>query len=270
MFKKLLCLLVGLAIALPSVTQDPLPHPWAGKKVAFIGDSITDPRNKAAGKKYWDILRERLGITPWVYAVSGRQWDDVPRQAGLLASEHGDDVDAIIIFMGTNDYNNAVPLGRWYDERMEEVEYGHRYARRPEARMKRTPSMDPTTYRGRINIALDSLKRSYPTKQIVLLTPIHRSDFHANEKNWQCSEEYQNRCGEYLQAYVDAVKEAGQVWSIPVIDLSADCGLYPLHDEMARYFNDPATDRLHPNDLGHQRMGATLLYRLSALPCTWE
>lgn len=270
MIKKLLCLVLGLALALPCVTQDPLPHPWAGKKVAFIGDSITDPRNKAASKKYWAVLQERLGITPWVYGVSGRQWDDVPRQAGLLSSEHGQDVDAILIFMGTNDYNNAVPLGRWYVEEMEDTEYGHRYEKRPEYRMKRTPDMDAKTYRGRINIALDSLKRLYPTKQIVLLTPIHRSGFYANDKNWQCGEEYHNRCGEYLQTYVDAVKEAGQVWSVPVIDLGGLCGLYPLHDEMSRYFNNAYTDRLHPNNLGHKRMGETLVYQLSALPCTFD
>ena len=40
-------------------------HPWQGKKVGYIGDSITDPNcygNKI--KKYWDFLQEWLGITP--------------------------------------------------------------------------------------------------------------------------------------------------------------------------------------------------------------
>lgn len=27
-------------------------HPWRGKKVAYFGDSITDPNNKAASRKY--------------------------------------------------------------------------------------------------------------------------------------------------------------------------------------------------------------------------
>ena len=171
--------------------------------------------------------------------------------------------------MGTNDYNNAVPLGRWYDEKMEEVVYGHRYEKRPEARMHRTPCMDKDTYRGRINIALDSLKRTYPTKQIVLLTPIHRSGFYANEKNWQVPEDYANRCGEYLNAYVEAVIEAGKIWSVPVIDLNSLCGLYPLHDGHAQYFNNAETDRLHPNNFGHQRMARTLYYQLLTLPCTF-
>ncbi|MCM1077905.1 MAG: SGNH/GDSL hydrolase family protein [Bacteroidales bacterium] len=244
-------------------------HPWAGKKVAYLGDSITDPRNSGSDNKYWNLLNEWLGITPYVYAVSGRQWNDIPRQADKLRSEHGDGFDAIIIFIGTNDYNNAVPLGRWYDEVAETVEYGHGYAKRPETRMRRIPVMDDSTFRGRMNIALDSMKRTFPEKQIVLLTPIHRAGFHANEKNWQIAEDYANRCGEYLDAYITAVKECGQVWAVPVIDLSALCGLYPMLDEHAEYFANPDKDRLHPNNDGHRRMAATMMYQLLTIPCSF-
>ena len=103
--------------------------------------------------------------------------------------------------------------------------------------------MDATTLKGRINIALDSLKRTFPTKQIVLLTPIHRSDFHANEKNWQCDESYTNQCGEYIDAYVEAVKEAANVWAVPVIDWNAASGLFPMQHEHEQYFKG-ATDLL--------------------------
>lgn len=248
-------------------TVQTFAHPWQGKRVAYFGDSITDPNNKASQNKYWNLLQEWLGITPYVYAVSGRQWDDIPRQASKLMAEHGDDFDAIIIFMGTNDYNNAVPIGRWYDERVEQVEYGHRYAKRKETRTRRYVAKDSDTYRGRINIALDTLKQMFPTKQIVLLTPIHRGGFYANDKNWQCTEDYVNRCGEYLDRYVDSVKEAGNVWAVPVIDLNATCGLYPMTDTHAQYFNNADTDRLHPNDLGHKRMAYTIMYQLLSLPC---
>ena len=169
--------------------------------------------------------------------------------------------------MGTNDYNNAVPIGEWYEEKMTKVEYGHNYVKRMEDRMQRILSMDKATYRGRINIALDTLKKMFPTKQIVLLTPIHRAGFYANEKNWQCTEDFKNRCGEYLDAYVESVKEAGNIWAVPVIDLNALSGLYPMSDSHAQYFKDKDTDRLHPNDLGHKRMGRTLMYQLLTLPC---
>ena len=78
-------------------------HPWMQKRVAYFGDSITDPRNSGSRKKYWHFLQEWLGIEPYVYAVSGRQWDDIPRQADKLQAEQGNNVDAILIFIGTND-----------------------------------------------------------------------------------------------------------------------------------------------------------------------
>lgn len=263
----LLSLLILISLSLSA--EDYIVHPWRGKKVAYFGDSITDPKNKASDEKYWQLLEKWLDITPYVYAVSGRQWNDICRQADLLRQQHASDFDAIIIFMGTNDYNNAVPLGEWFVERMATVDYGHKYEKRPEDRMRRLPAMDPDTYKGRINIALDSLKRTFPDKQIVLLTPIHRSGFYANEKNWQVPEDYANRCGEYLDAYVDAVIEAGKIWSVPVIDLNSLCGLFPLYDEYARYFNNAETDRLHPNNLGHRRIASTLKYQLLTIPCTF-
>ena len=153
-------------------------------------------------------------------------------------------------------------MGEWYEEREAQVEYAHGQPKQKVPRKQRKHLKDANTYRGRINIALDSLKRMFPTKQIVLLTPIHRSDFHANDRNWQCDESYTNSCGLYLDAYVDAVKEAANVWAVPVIDWSASGGLFPMLNEHALYFRDARTDLLHPNDLGHRRLGQTLMYQL--------
>ena len=265
--RRIMAVALLLMVTAQALPQTLIQHPWQGKRVAYFGDSITDPRNSGSKKKYWGYLQDWLQITPYVYGVSGRQWNDIPRQTDKLLQEHGQDVDAILIFCGTNDYNNGVPIGQWWDERVTEVMYGHGQVKQMVTRRQRTPSMDPTTYKGRINIAMDSLKRTFPTKQIVLLTPIHRSDFHANEKNWQCDESYTNQCGEYIDAYIEAVKEAGNVWSVPVLDWNATSGLFPLIKEHAQYFKDGETDLLHPNDLGHQRMARTLMYQLLALPC---
>ena len=201
-----------------------------------------------------------------MYGVSGRQWNDIPRQTDKLAEEHGDDVDAILIFIGTNDYNSGVPIGEWFTERPEKVVAGIHEQKHPVDRRHRYPSMADSTYRGRINRALDYVKRRYPTKQIVLLTPIHRAEFYANDTNWQPREDFTNQCGEYLDAYVQSVKEAGSLWAVPVIDLNALCGLYPLMDEYAQFFKSAETDRLHPNDEGHRRMAQTLMYQLLTLP----
>lgn len=191
-------------------------HPWQGKRVGYLGDSITDPNCYGDKiKKYWDFLQEWLGITPYVYGISGRQWNDVPRQAEQLKKEHGGEVDAIVILMGTNDFNDGVPIGEWFTETEEQVMAARGQTQKLETRKKRTPIMDGSTYKGRINIGINRLKQLFPDKQIVLLTPLHRSLANFGETNVQPDENYQNSCGEYVDAYVQAVKEAGNVWGVP-------------------------------------------------------
>ena len=260
-----LTLFVATLLCAAEASAQMMVHPWQGKRVAYLGDSITDPRPQGESK-YWAWLEQWLGIHTFVYGKSGRQWTDIPRQADELYKEHGDSIDAIMILMGTNDYNHGTPLGEWYTVKKEQVMYGHGTEKKLVDRDRRYLNMDNTTYRGRINIAMEKLKKMYPTKQIVVLTPTHRQNFHANEKNWQCSEDYANKCGEYLDAYVNATKEVSGVWAVPVIDLSNLSGLYPMLDEYARYFRKPDADRLHPNSDGHKRLAQTLYYQLLTLP----
>ena len=82
-------------------------------------------------------------------------------------------------------------------------------------------AMDKNTLKGRINIAMSKLKQMYPTKQIVVMTPVHRAYFCSGEKNIQPDEMYENARGVFFDEYVKAVKEAGNVWAVPVIDLNA-------------------------------------------------
>ena len=64
-------------------------------------------------------------------------------------------------------------------------------------------------------------------------------------------------------------KEAANIWAVPVIDLNATRGFYPLVDEHIIYCHNER-DQLHPNDEGHIRMARTVMYQLLALPCTFE
>lgn len=264
--KRLLTIIFFVSMMFPALAQPLFRHPWQGKRVAYFGDSITDPKNDGSMMKYWNYLQEWLQIEPYVYGRSGRQWNDIPRQADMLKAEHGDSVDAILIFIGTNDYNAGIPIGEWFTERIEPVMAGIHEPKHLVERRHRYPVMSDSTFRGRINLALDKVKRMYPSKQIVLLTPIHRAEFYAGESNWQPREDYANGCGEFIDAYVQSVKEAGNLWAVPVIDMNALSGLYPLMDEQAQFFHHPETDRLHPNDVGQARMAQTLMQQLLVLP----
>src|SRR5574344_35816 len=265
--RKIASILLCLLIAVPSLPQTLAEHPWKGKRVAYLGDSITDPKNNASKEKYWGFLQDWLGITPYVYAISGKQWNDIPRQAEQLKKDHGDDFDAIIIFIGTNDYNAGVPISEWYSEIDTTVLAATHKPKAIIERRMRKPIMSTATYRGRINIALNTIKKMFPTKQIVLLTPIHRGFANFNEKNIQPTEAYQNECNEYFDRYVESVKEAGNIWAYPVIDMNALTGMYPLEPNQRQYYQNADTDQLHPNDAGHQRMARTLYYQLATLPC---
>lgn len=269
MKRKINLIILFTLLCIPALPQTLLHHPWQGHRVAYFGDSITDPKNKGSKKKYWSFLQEWLGITPYVYGVSGRQWNDISRQADKLKTEHGNDFDAIMIFMGTNDFNAGIPIGQWYTEKPEKVLAAVHAPKDSVIRMKRTVVYSDSTFCGRINKAMTLLKRIWPTKQIVILTPIHRAYFYGGEQNIQPTEEYQNKVGEYFQSYVDKVKEAGNIWAVPVIDINSTSGLYPLFDESAVNYHDLATDRLHPNDQGQERLARTLLYQLSTLPCVF-
>ncbi|MBQ3977435.1 MAG: SGNH/GDSL hydrolase family protein [Bacteroidales bacterium] len=273
--KRILLIIAAVLVSAAAFSQETIRHPWYGAKVAFMGDSITDPgsvpdKHDWTGKTdshYWGWLQEWLDIKPFVYGVSGRTWEDVPNQARQLKDEHGDDFDAITIFLGTNDFANDVPIGEWYEVKPEETTATLGYPATKFLRMKRTPYMDNKTLKGRINIAVSTLKSMFPEKQIVILTPIHRGFSTFGPQNIQPEESFPNRLGYYFSEYADVVKEAGNVWGIPVIDLNSLSGLNPMVEEQVVYFSNPETDKLHPNGKGHERIARTLMYQLLVLPC---
>ena len=124
--KRLAIIVATLCLALPVVAKPKveIKSQWQGARVAYLGDSITDKRQVTKGQNdtYWVYLESILGITPYVYGISGRQWKHIPDQIDKLVSEHGQEVDAIMILVGTNDYNANVPLGEWFSE--EVVDHG--------------------------------------------------------------------------------------------------------------------------------------------------
>ena len=286
--KRIAIIIAMLCLVLPVAAKQKaeIKSQWRGVRVAYLGDSITDKRQveKGQNETYWSYLEGILGTISYVYGISGHQWSQIPGQTEKLIAEHGQDVDVIMIFVGTNDYNANVPLGEWFTEEVVDVEVsGPKGAKSAVVaeRKKRTLVMDKNTLRGRINIAMSQLKHEYPTKQIILLTPIHRGLALLSDRNAQPDELHANGVGEYIDAYVDVVKEAGNVWAVPVIDLNSICGLYPLEETNGLYWRLPSLekskksgknrfDRLHPNSAGHLRMARVLAYQLLGYPAKFD
>ncbi|MCI1647501.1 MAG: SGNH/GDSL hydrolase family protein [Bacteroides sp.] len=238
---------------------------WQGKRVAFLGDSMTDKRRVGTTCIYWEYLSELLGIQPDVYGISGNQWNDIYRQAVKLHETKGKDVDAILIFAGTNDYMHGVPMGQFYTETMEKTNFNGQEV----MRKHRTLIMNDTIFCGRINKAMAYLKKNFPEQQIIIMTPIHRSFAQFNAKNIQPDERYCNGQGLYIDDYVEVLRKAASNWAVPLIDLYSLSGLYPMEPAHWQYFHNKDMDRLHPNALGDYRLAKTIQYQLLALPSTF-
>ena len=235
---------------------------WQGKRVAYLGDSMTDKRRVGTTCVYWEYLNELMGITPSVYGISGNQWDGVYRQALKLHEEKGTAVDAIFIFAGTNDYSHGTPIGKFFTETIRQTNHNG-----ASVMLKyRTPIFNDSTFCGRINKVMSYLKNNYPQQQIVILTPIHRGFAQFSDKNVQPDENYANELGLYVDTYIDVLKQAASYWAVPLIDLYSTSGLYPLADAQSQYFNNKETDRLHPNAVGDYRLAKTIQYQLLAFP----
>ena len=262
----ILCFILSFSSCVRSDSQKKVNSQWDGKKVAFLGDSMTDKCRVGTTCVYWEYLEKLLKIKPFVYGKNGARWDGIYKQAVKLYKEHGDTIDAIIIFAGTNDYNGNIPPGTFFSEKTETTNHHGKMV----TRKRRTHIMTDSTFCGRINKALSYIKQKFPTKQVVIMTPIHRGYAKFSEKNIQPEESYCNGCGLYLESYINILKHASSIWSVPIIDLYSLSGLYPMYDADTIYFHNAKTDRLHPNAKGDLRLAETIKYQLLSLPSSFK
>lgn len=151
---------------------------WKGKRVCFLGDSITEGIGVSVGERYFDRLAEMFGIEAVGMGVNGAQLSGVRKQAERVFNTYGEAVDAIFIFAGTNDFYGNIPLGDRYRERRETVTIlrdSEGNALGVEERRVRELNMSGNTVRGRLDLIMSYLRQNYPTKLVVLMTPVHRA-----------------------------------------------------------------------------------------------
>lgn len=228
----------GLFTTAPnSSAKGPAKTQWLGKKVAFFGDSMTDKQRVGTTCVYWEYLERSLGIKPLVYGINGRSWNDIDRQAQQLKDEQGDNVDAIIILAGTNDFNGSIRMGSFFTEDTVTVDKNGKMS----ALRHRSLVYADSTFCGRLNIALQLIKTIYPNAQVVMLTPIHRGYAKFGKTNVQPDESYANKAGLFIDDYVEAIKKAGQIWSVPVIDLFGKSGIVPNLQSQDNLVHDAVT-----------------------------
>ena len=202
---------------------------WAGKIASFLGDSIT--RGKNSDKAYPAYLQELVGFSVCnSYGISGSTISNYYEAMCNRVSNIDAESDIVFVFGGTNDFQQNIAMGEWYTL----------------SGTSRTINYDKTTFRGALTTLCKALIDRFPNKTKVLMTPLHRYTYPDNYTELEA-----NSKGLYLEDYVNAIKEAGRIFSIPVIDLYGESGLFPISNPNASvYFH--SNDRLHPNATGHK------------------
>lgn len=214
--------------------------PWVGKTAVFVGDSITKGSG-CDGQKYWEILEEELGFSTVAgMGIGGSCWSatsDYGNGNSPLINRYQTipEADLIQIFMGTNDYGHATPLGTIED------------------------TTDVSFY-GALNVILPALQQKYPSSRIVVVTPLHRYNADTNKNDLNYDYEAHPVSGKTLKDYVDAMKEVCERYSIPVIDMFSISGLNPIVESIKNMY---MPDGLHPNAEGHKLMANIMKYHLN-------
>lgn len=211
------------------------------KTILFLGDSITEGHGTTAEeKRFSNIVAKVLGANFINDGIGGsryaRQHNFNPENRAdkdfcMRAETHNEQVDCIVIFGGTNDYDHGdAPFGCFLDR-------------------------TPMTFYGALHTVYSTLVSTYPGVPIVVITPLHR----CNEDNGSVTRSYGYKP---LKDYVNAIREVAEYYSLPVLDFFACSGLQPNVPAIKEKF---VPDGLHPNDAGHQIMSNMIINFLKAL-----
>lgn len=239
---------------------------WKGKKVAFIGGPCVDWEHVDGATKYWGHLSKMLGLDAYAYGVGGSCLDGALTQAKRVMLDFHWYVDALVIWVGDNDFNCNVPRGEWHvavEDLMPQITGTVNSPRRG-------LSMDQSTFRGRLNRLLAYVKHNFPDQQIVLCTSLHRGFAQLNEKGILPGEDIPNQLGLYIEDYNDDVRRAGHLWSVPVLDLYERSGLLPTDSSYVRYFTHTENGFVQPNEIGHERVARTMAFWLLTIPANFK
>lgn len=214
-----------------------------GKKIAFLGDSITEGAGvENPDNFFWKRIGRLTGAECYGYGIGGtriapqhsqsaeERWDN---DFGSRVDEMIPDADVVVVFGGTNDFGHGdAPFGRYADRTTD-------------------------TFCGAFAVLLEKLINRYPDAQLVVMTPLHRSsenELGVNE--WGVRRDFP------LESYVDAILALSGQYSVPVLDLFRTSGLQPAVPVLKERY---MPDGLHPNDLGHEKIANRLIGFLQSL-----
>ncbi len=206
-----------------------------GKKVVFLGDSITEGTGATdVEHRYTNVFARLSGCEIFVDGIGGtriarqyvpmdERWDQDfnGRVAGLP-----NEADIVVVFGGTNDFGHGdAPFGTFSDQTVD-------------------------TFYGALHVLCKNLIKKYPQSIIVFMTPLHRiTEYERVNKYGQTKQP--------LIDYVNAIRHVCEYYSLPVLDLYKVSGIQPSIEIIQQTY---MPDGLHPSNAGAEKI-ARLLYQ---------
>ncbi len=205
-----------------------------GKKVVFLGDSITEGAGTSdVEHRYTNVFAKLAECEIFVDGIGGTRFAkqkkvsrDVRHDLYFVSRVDAlpSEADIVVVFGGTNDFGHGdAPFGT-FDDRTE------------------------NTFYGAAHTLCVKLIEKYPTATIVFMTPLHRTSeaVTTNEIGLPCQP---------LKAYVEAIREVCEYYSIPVLDLYKVSGIQPRVEIIKTTY---MPDGLHPNNAGAEKIAKLL------------
>lgn len=218
--------------------------PWINKKVTCFGDSITQGDN-GYGKlidSYVPRLEKWLQTKPINAGVCGSKItyakDESPASFVTRVNTIKNQ-DVVTIFGGVNDFLFGSPLGTMSDT-----------------------SDKTTTFYGALKYIIITLATNNPDAKLMLITPMKTSKYTKTfDENGNL---IQNSVGSTELDYVNAIKDIGNYYSIPVLDMYSKGNFNPyLPNQLG---DDRFTaDGLHPTERGYERIAQQIAKAINNL-----
>ncbi len=193
--KRTLFLLLFLILTLSS---SPKKVTWVaiGDSITYLNDHPEETGNRIT-KGYLTLVKEKFqnlevinkGYNGWTTVRIATEFEKLQIPKAEVYS----------IFLGTNDWWGGKPLGTLDD-------------------YKNNTGVE--TVNGAFRVIIEQLRKLNPSAKIILITPMKRVDFVyiANHKN-NAYGSYREKNGQYLQQFVNGIREIGGFEKIPVVDL---------------------------------------------------
>ena len=225
-------------------THDLATQPWLNKKVACLGDSITegDSGEGSLIDSYVPKLKKYIGTNAQNFGKSGA-WITKKTDGDIsFVSRVGAirDQDVVTIFGGINDFQWNAPLGTMADT-----------------------ADTPTTFYGALKYVITTLSANNPKAKLMLITPMKTTKFqyHTYDNNGNLM---QNANGNTQLDFVNAIKQVGEYYSIPVLDMYSNSNYSPYLPSQVGHDNFTA-DGLHPTAHGYERIAQTIGHAINNL-----